>query len=355
MEASITHNWNIRDFAPPAGAASRHDEHLFTAINRWNWFPAVWVTLRAGGDYRLSYLDSTDMGLVYRHDGGVYLTGEFQLHETFLVIPSAKGVFSGPGAGAPAVAVPKLGLLWTPTDYFSIKNNYFRSFKHPAFQDLYWGADSYTRGNPDLKPEDGWGTDLGLTYQSGNITVGSTFFAQWTVDSVHWAQGAGGIWQPENVGEAAFFGSENKAKITIPLKGPFTEIGISLSYQFLLGYLLSYGYTWSSEKRIPYMPMHTFGASLDIPWTLGSQKRAGSFIISGHFETTRYADTANLKILDPYFLLNININQELSGTIAAFLAVHNALNTSYESFNDYPMPGITVTVGLNVNIGGSRE
>ncbi|MDR3336216.1 MAG: TonB-dependent receptor, partial [Treponema sp.] len=75
----------------------------------------------------------------------------------------------------------------------------------------------------------------------------------------------------------------------------------------------------------------------------------GSLIVSGHYETLRFADTANLIELDPYFLLNINVNQALTENLAAFLAVHNALNTSYESFNDYPMPGLTITLGLRVN------
>jgi outer membrane cobalamin receptor len=39
----------------------------------------------------------------------------------------------------------------------------------------------------------------------------------------------------------------------------------------------------------------------------------------------------------------------LSRNFAVFLALHNALNRSYESYSDYPMPGITVTLGLKIN------
>jgi outer membrane cobalamin receptor len=35
-------------------------------------------------------------------------------------------------------------------------------------------------------------------------------------------------------------------------------------------------------------------------------------------------------------------------SLTAFGVVRNALNSSYESFNGYPMPGITVTLGLRV-------
>jgi vitamin B12 transporter len=351
-EASLTHNWHDRAYDPPAGASSRHKEQLLTAINRWSWYPLSGLVLRAGGDYRLSHLDSTDMGLRYRHDGGLYLTAEYRARDNFLVIPSMKGIFSGPAAASPAVPVPKLGFLWTPLESLSIKNNYFRSFKHPDFEDLYWGNDGMTRGNPDLKPEDGWGGDLGVAYQYKNyFSAGSAVFGQWTSDSIHWASGRGGVWRPENVGEAAFFGSENRVKIHIPLSGIFiSEIALSFSYQYLLGYLLSYGYTWASDRRIPYMPMHTIGASLDLSWTAGKRELAGSFTVSGHYETERYADTANLSKLDPCFLLDLGINQELNKNLSAFLALHNILNTFRESFADYPMPGITATLGLRLRV-----
>jgi vitamin B12 transporter len=254
------------------------------------------------------------------------------------------------------VPVPKLGFRWNPTESLAVKNNYFRSFKYPDFEDLYWAGDGQTQGNPDLKPEDGWGGDLGAAWHYENwVGIDSTFFTQWTADSIHWSSGSGGIWRPENVGEAIYFGLDSKVRSEIPLPaGPFKTIGLSLSYQYLLSCLLSYGYTWADEKRIPYMPMHTIGASLDLSWgakdsqgTSGS--KAGSLIISGHYESLRFANTSNITELAPYFLLNVNVNQQIGKNLAAFAAARNILNTSYESFDDYPMPGITVTLGVRFN------
>jgi outer membrane receptor protein involved in Fe transport len=94
--------------------------------------------------------------------------------------------------------------------------------------------------------------------------------------------------------------------------------------------------------------MHTVGMSLDLSWgTQGS--RAGSFLISGHYEGLRFANTANITELDPYFLLSVNVNQQIGKNLAAFAVVRNILNTSYESFADYPMPGTTITLGMRFN------
>jgi vitamin B12 transporter len=350
LEASLSHAWQTLDY----GGSSRHGFNTLSAVNRWAWYPRDRLTLRMGGDYRYSRLDSTGMGLRGRHDGGLYAAGEFQAPGRLLIIPSLKAVFSGSNA-APLTPVPKLGLLWNPGPSLSVKNNYFRSFKLPDFEDLYW-AGGGMRGNPDLKPEDGWGLDLGAAWKPKGLDLEGTFFAQWTRDSIHW-YGSGGNWRPENVGEAVFFGLDLRGRFEIPLGplagGAFERIGLSLSYQPLLSYLLSYGYDFSSGKRIPYMPLHSAAFSIDVPWKAPAPKAspwrpAGSLTLSGHYQGLRYGDTANIGRLRPYFLLNANVNQEISRNLSAFLVLRNILNRSYESFNDYYMPGLTASLGFRV-------
>ncbi|MFP3089488.1 TonB-dependent receptor [Treponema sp. TIM-1] len=346
-EASLSYAWSVREYA----AASRHDQQVLTAINRWTWYPLDWLTLTLGGDYRYAFLDSTDMGRRDRHDGGLYLTAEFQPMRRVLLIPSIKAVFPGSGT-APIVPVPKLGFVWTPTDALTLKNNYFRSFKIPDFEDLYWnGGGLY--GNPDLKSEDGWGADLGAAYQANDrIRLEGFFFTQWTVDSIHWYP-SGGTWKPTNVGEAVFFGLDAKLDLDFPLsRPPFEKIGLSFSYHYLLSYLLSYGYSFASDKRIPYMPRHTVGLSLALPWARGFRGYGGSLQLSGHYEGRRYADTVNLTGLKPYFLLNANLTQGIGRNCSVFAVLRNILNQSYESFDDYYMPGLTITLGVRVNFSG---
>ncbi|MDR1948247.1 MAG: TonB-dependent receptor [Spirochaetaceae bacterium] len=350
-EASVNHTWVTLGYDPPSGASSLHDEHIITAINRWHWYPFSRLTFRAGGDYRFITLDSTDMRSRSQHDGGLYLTGEFKPVEKLLIVPSVKGVFNSNGA-SPVVPVPKFGFAWFITEDLTVRNNYFRSFKYPDFEDLYWPDQGDMAGNPDLKPEDGWGVDLGAAYRYRILSLNTTFFTQWTGDSVHWAPGTDGVWRPSNVGEAVFFGFDGKASFDVPLpRGPFKKIIPSLTYQYMLSFLLSYGYDFASQKRIPYMPAHTVGFSLDLPWGTGSQ-RAGSLLVTGYFEGRRYTDTANITRLPPHFLLNANINQKIRDNLTVFGEFRNILNSRYESFYEYPMPGLTFTMGIRVAIEG---
>jgi vitamin B12 transporter len=346
-EASLSHTWQTLKYGETA-SASLHDEHLLTAINRWSWFPFSKLTLRTGGDYRYITLDSTDMGIHDRHDGGLYLTVEYKPHEKFLIIPSIKGAFSD----TRVVPVPKLGFLWTPTEALTLKLNGFRIFKFPDFQDLYWSGGGAS-GNPDLKPEDGWGGDLGGAYVFTDwLSLESTIFGQWYNDSIHWYT-VGRTLKPVNVGGSVFFGLDSKLEFSIPLKlGPVSRIGLSFSYQYMLSYLLAYGYTFADDKRIPYMPDHTVGFSIDLPWNTDSEKYAGSILLSGHYETMRYTDNKNISTLDPYFLLNLHVNQKLGKNFTTFAVFRNLLNSSYQTFLDYPMPGLTITLGVRMNIEG---
>jgi vitamin B12 transporter len=339
-EFSLSHSWAHMNYKPTGQPLSEHDQQSITMINRWGWYLSEAVVLRVGWDYRYVYIDSTGTGQEDRHDGGMYLTAEFTLFKALHVIPSVKAVTDGAGI----VPVPKLGFFWTPSDFFTLKNNYYRSFKYPDFDDLYWSGGG-SRGNPSLKPEDGWGADLGAEFRWREFfTAESTFFAQWTKDSIHWHRTFGNAWEPQNIGEAAFFGSDTRIKVNFPVSwGPVKKISPGFSYQYLLSYLLSYGYTWEDEQRIPYQPMHTYGASLDISW--GS----GSLLISTHYESLRYYSITNLIELDPYFLVNVNINQKIGEHLTVYSIIRNLLNESYESYNRYPMPGLSLTLGFRVN------
>jgi len=345
MEASLGSYYTKRDYTSPADVFSRHEQQNITVINRWSWDTSEHLLFRSGFDYRFIYLDSTDIGNRDRHDGGIYLTAEIKPVQQFMIIPSVKAVFANKG-DTQFTAVPKLGLLWNVTDSFAIKNNYFRSFKFPDFEELYWGEGGGNMGNPDLKPEDGWGGDIGLSWRFKDLfNFESTLFTQWLKDSIHWYPGVGGIWRPENVGEAMFLGADSKLRFEIPVKlGSIKKIIPSVSYQYLLSYLLSFGYDFADDKRIPYSPMHTIGASLDVPW------ESGSVIISGHYESLRYEDRANLTQLKPIFLLNAAINQKIGKNLTVFGALRNILNKSYESFSGYYMPGITLMVGVRANL-----
>jgi len=343
MELSLAHNWK-NSGSDPERTPSRHDEHSLSLINRWGWYPSPGFTLRFGGDYTFVHLDSTTSGLHTSNRGGLYLSAEYFPVKKLLLVASVKGVTDGDTI----VPIPKLGLSWTINDHVALKNNYYRSFKFPDFDDLYWIQSGFT-GNPDLKNEDGWGADLGVDLSYKDLRVTTTAYGSWTTDSIHWSN-VSGTWRPENSGAAAFFGLDTNLKLALPFSlGIFKKPALGLSWLYQLSWLLSGDLEFADNMRIPYMPIHTFSASLEFPWESAAKKLPGSILISGRYESVRYANTANTIALDPHFLLNIIYNQKVSDHFNIFGRITNVLNTRYVSFADYPMPGISMTLGINVN------
>jgi len=341
MELSLGHNWKNTGFEPD----SLHNENRLTLINRWSWYPVKEFTLRFGGDYTLIHLDSAKSGLHNGHRGGLYLSAEYAPVKKLLLIASVKGATDGKNL----VPIPKLGLAWAINDNLTLKNNYFRSFKFPDFDDLYWVQAGFM-GNLNLKNEDGWGADLGVELAVKElVTVNSTVYGEWTEDSIHWSN-ASGTWRPENISTAAFFGWDNRVKFIIPFSPGFLKKPIfRLSWQYQPSWLLTGNLSFNNNRRIPYLPLHTVGVSVELPWETSAGSLPGSLAISCRYESVRYGDTGNLKKLDPHILLNITYNQKVSNNLNFFGKINNALNTQYVSFADYPMPGISLTVGLRAN------
>ena len=338
MELVLGHGWQRFTL----GDASRHNEHSVSVINRWGWHPSRAFTQRVGWDYRFVNIDSTQTGLHTGHRAGLYTTTEFSPVNNLLFIASVKGVTDG----SQITPIPKLGWLWTVNENLNVRNNFFRAFKFPDFDDLYWTQAGFT-GNPDLNNEDGWGADIGAELSLGRFGLNSVFYAHWIDDSIHWTN-VFGTWRPENSGTAAFAGLDNRVNVELPLAfGVIENPIVSFSWLFQLSWLLSGELTFADSRRIPYMPMHTVGASLQLPWTTRVNQLPGRFTIAGRFESLRYVNTQNTRELPSVFLLNLIYNQRLNDNISIFGRINNALNVSYESFADYPMPGISFTIGIN--------
>jgi vitamin B12 transporter len=53
--------------------------------------------------------------------------------------------------------------------------------------------------------------------------------------------------------------------------------------------------------------------------------------------------------------LALTVNQKIGGNLNVFAAARNITNASYESFKDYPMPGISLTLGLRVQFEAGGE
>jgi outer membrane cobalamin receptor len=77
--------------------------------------------------------------------------------------------------------------------------------------------------------------------------------------------------------------------------------------------------------------------------------------VSAHYETTRYADTLNEMPLEPHCTVHATVNQNIGAYLTAFGSLRNILNSHYESFAGYYMPGISLTLGIRAKFEINEE
>jgi vitamin B12 transporter len=353
-EANLAHNWNNTEDNVGATSGNRRLQSLntFSVANRWAYFASDAFTLRFGGGGALAALDSETAGTQQRGSADAFVTGELRVAKNILLITSVSGAFLFTEKFS-AQPIPKIGILWKLSDALSAKANAYRTFKYPDFEDLYWSSTGFA-GNPALKPEDGWGGDLGLGYNGASLTLNVTGYVSWTRDSIHWAT-QGGAWAPHNVGEALLAGADAKASYVFDLQkllsprvqsqsenAPVKKIRVSVLYHYLYTVLLYSNFTFKDDKRIPYSPEHTASAALEF---LGSTYSLG---LKLYYEGARYSDMANYSLLDDFLLLGANFTKDFGAHLTLFASLNNILNTSYETIASYPMPGASFTIGLKV-------
>ncbi|MCL2608599.1 MAG: TonB-dependent receptor [Treponema sp.] len=339
-EASFAYRLSFNNY----GAIISGRDRYFMAINRWNWYPTERLSLFFGAHWHFLYVNSGNPVELDPEKtgnfGGAHITGEYRFSPNFFAVASLKGL-TDTRRIAP---IPKVGISWQATEAFTLKHNYFRTFQFPSFDDLYYRSpDNSMAGNPDLSPEDGWGTDLIGDFFFGDIfSFSAGVFGHYALDLIRWTTSGGRRWRPENIGTAYFAGADFRPALTLNLGDSGPSLTLRGSYQFLYSLLFPDGS--GDSFRVPYSPEHVIGANLDLNWP------ATSLLFSLQYRSQNYADPRNRLIVDPSVIANVTFNQNLGGNTVFFASLRNIFNASYESFSAYPMPGITVTVGLRVNI-----
>ncbi|MFA7684556.1 MAG: TonB-dependent receptor [Syntrophales bacterium] len=275
--------------------------------------------------------------------------------------------------------LPFFGLIVNPWPNTALKINHGKHFLAPTPNDLYWPEDPYTKGNPDLKPETGWHSDITLEQSSLNDKIFATLsYFHWDVnDKIQWEPDSQGIFSPVNLADYKAQGVEAGIKI-----GPCYNLTLGLSYTWLDADEKNRAYTrqdygWPPfsppdfqyvmvKRRAAYTPEVLFKGDLTYQSDFGLTATATIRHVSDRLvyrtETTVYPDTRTvIYTLDSYWTMDLKAEQRFHGRYVFSLAVTNLANVDYDthmgSFTDqntwetswcrYPGMGRSVFAGLS--------
>ena len=230
---------------------------------------------------------------------------------------------------------PRAGLLLRLPGEFRIRASVARSYRAPTFNDLYWPADAFVAGNPNLQPEKAWSYELGGEKKFGDLAVFKVAgFYRDVTDLIRWAPGTDFVWRPTNVQTAHIWGGETEL-IFYPWKG----LTIPLNYSYLDPRDESTG------EPITNKPKHIINAGVDYVTPLGLKSS-----LKGRYVQYYVNNTSTLNrdyfVLDARLGYEFKIYQSFKGE--GFISLTNILNRDYQINEGYPMPPQSLNGGVSI-------
>ena len=212
--------------------------------------------------------------------------------------------------------VPQAGLAYQASSTTTIKGSVAKGFRSPTIRELYL----FPAPTPSLKPERMWNYEVGVLHTFDERL--STELTAYIADGSNRIE-TGGVYP----------------NLTLSNSGSFVHRGVECSLNYRLSGPVSihsgYGYL-STVTDTKGNPRHNLNGGLDYSEGITSAS------IDVHYVAKLYgADLSQLQ-LPSYTLVKVSATIRPSSMVSLTLWIENALNQSYQTIYDYPMPGRTI-------------
>ncbi|MDD5452095.1 MAG: TonB-dependent receptor [Desulfovibrionales bacterium] len=210
-----------------------------------------------------------------------------------------------------------------------IRTSYGTGFRAPSLYQLY---SSY--GDPNLKPEESKGYDVGIDQELfGRKVLLSVTYFQTEIDQLidwNWT-----TWKYYNVGKVKTKGWETSASFK-----PLAWLSLDAHYTYTGAKDETPGGT-SQGKYLIYRPKHTAGASLNV-----KPLEKLNVNLNTQYVGKRYRNTGNTAEMRSYTLVNLAASYEVTQWLEVFGRVDNLTDKNYQSIYQYGEPGIGIYGGI---------
>jgi iron complex outermembrane receptor protein len=245
--------------------------------------------------------------------------------------------------------LPFFGVILNPFTNTALKFNHGKHFLAPTPNALFWPDDGLMKGNPALKPEIGWHTDITLEQSlfHDQIFFSLSYF-RWRVDDkIEWGLDSQWVYSPRNLLGYRAQGFEAGIKAVL---SPHIRLGLSYTHLDAEEETMEHTIV---KRRATYTPREQFKGHITYDTESG-------FTVSA---TVRY--TGNRLFYDqwshrtytlaPYWTGDLQVAQRFLKRYILFLSVNNIADKRYDTrlggFNGqlygYPGAGRFIFLGLS--------
>lgn len=233
--------------------------------------------------------------------------------------------------------IPMISTTWKIIDNFAVTSSISYLMNFPGFNDLYWPEDGFSRGNPDLKPEDGlkWQTALLGIYFPFYMNL--NYSENYINNNILWKLNIDNKWMPENIGYIL----SRTGNVSLNYEDYINYFYIKGTVSFSINYSINNDKnSIYYQKRIIYTPLFKTAASILIKYLKNYEIEIGFRNVS-----ERYTTEPNTVWLPPYYLFNISLR-----IYFVFLSIDNLMDYQYEEVEGYPQMGRYIKGGVYFEI-----
>ncbi|WP_372521004.1 TonB-dependent receptor plug domain-containing protein [Candidatus Ruminimicrobiellum ovillum] len=344
----LDYNTKIEDFkVQVSGYNANYTRKAGDMYDAWGAYFSEYNTVNTGVKGNVTYKEMLTLGLEWdktefkqkdliydtekinrsRENAAAYLQAILKFGDLTL-IPVVRG---DKNTDYEDVFTPALSAVYKLTDEIKVSGNVSKVWNAPTFGQIY-GDDTWYAPAPNLKPEKGISSDLGIEYNIGTIGIGVTGFYITSEDLIQ------NIYDLEtykyiaqNVDEARQYGYEVEANYNMT-----KDIKHKLNYTYLRAE------DTKTHTDLIYKPMHNLNYVITV-------KPIKDLKISADvsYVTTTLCETGDY--LKDYCIVNARADYQIMKYVSLWVKGNNLTNDDkYQLSYGYPMPGITGTAGIDV-------
>lgn len=312
---------------------STHEHRVYGLSFQWI---SLWPGMSFGGRGERINFCSTDIGTTDVNKSSLWVEDDLKFSSRLtlrgsgrLDYHSAFGYQFSPGTNL-SYQIGENSLLFGSFDC---------PYRAPTANDLYW-KDAYSSGNPKLKPERGWSSQIGFKTNGskGNYFTVNLFLRKMR-DLIEWeADPQTFKYTAVNKTRAEFKGGE----VGLGLK-PIRSFQVSAVYSLL----------WAKDLKegnpLPYRPRNSVRLWFYFSPTLIDGKLSLGLWTEGEWKDSRFTGTklnGSRSKLPSFMLLNSTLTIDFLD-MSFYLKGENLGNTSYQLRDGYPMPPRSFYGGLS--------
>ncbi len=315
----------------PAIYKNQHIDESWQAALRRHDILFKNATLYYGLEEDTDAIQSNNLGHHARNRGAGYLDLDLRAAQRGTI---SIGLREEVLSGGRSVFSPQLaGSLWLPHS-LKLRASLGYGFRLPTYVDLYY-SDPRHIANPNLKPESAWNYDGGMDWYLNPHTAASlTVFYSRQTDAIDYVRATStASYQASNLNSLHFTGIESSVDWH-----PTSRQQLKADWTLLFG--AQSALNGLQSDYISNYP--TNNASLEWTQSFKQSWTQGILLRTRLGVTQRYQQT-------PYPVWDASIARE-AGRIHPFLQLSNLTNTGYQEIIGVPMPGRSITGGVELSL-----